>query len=207
MNVTPQITIGIAGGSGAGKSTLIAELCAHLPCSSSVLRMDDYYRDLSELPPDERGQVNFDTLDAIDVELMLLNLASLKAGSAIETPTYNFSTHAREPVGKQLLPGQVLLVDGVMLLACEELRRELDLTIFIEVPPDERLVRRIQRDQTDRGRSLESILYQWQNSVKPGFENLVAPSLPHADLVLQSQDFTRVARTLAKMISISPERN
>ncbi|MEM8733111.1 MAG: uridine kinase [Planctomycetota bacterium] len=201
----PQITIGIAGGSGAGKSTFIAELCEQLPCSSSVLRMDDYYRDLSELSADERGQVNFDTLEAIDVELMRTSVRDLKSGNPIETPIYNFSTHAREPGGKKLVPGQVLLVDGVMLLACDELRQELDLTIFIDVPPDERLVRRIQRDQADRGRSLESILNQWQTSVKPGFETLVVPSLPHADLVLQSQDFSRVAKTLAKLVAISPE--
>ncbi len=177
--------VGIAGGTGSGKTTLALELMDRLGEDKGVLIPNDaYYRDLSHLSPSDRSGHNFDHPDALETELLITHLKALAAGQPVEMPRYDFETHSRiEGEVKSLDPRPVIVVEGVLVLADEALRDRLDLKIFVEAEPDTRLSRRLVRDQKERGRDTESVLRQYEATVRPLHDRFVEPSKAFADLI------------------------
>lgn len=174
--------VGIAGGSGSGKSTLARAVVAHEP-RAAVLEIDSYYRDLSHLSLDQRHAVNFDHPDAIDWELLESHLEALRSGRSIERPVYDFSTHTRLSAPSPFGGNRFIVLEGILALYPETLRRLYSLAIFVEAPRDLRVTRRVHRDVQDRGRTAASVLRQVADTVEPMYAEFVEPSRRHADFI------------------------
>lgn len=174
--------IGIAGGSGSGKSHIAAAVKNKLGDRGAILPLDSYYRDLPGLSDEEKAQTNFDAPESLDIELFSSHLRELKDGRPIERPVYDFSTHSRTGETVEIGPCEVVIADGILLLAVEEIRCELDLAVFMAAPGDVRLSRRIKRDTELRGRSEKSVREQFINTVKPMHDLWVEPSRRRANL-------------------------
>ncbi|MEM1271899.1 MAG: uridine kinase [Bacteroidota bacterium] len=186
--------MGMAGGSGSGKSTVQRKILgAFGPDQISLLDHDSYYRDLSHLPPEKRAGFNFDHPDALETELMVRHLDALIRGFPIEKPTYDFAAHARKEETETVHPRRVIMVEGILVLAEEELRERMDIRIFVDAPDDIRLMRRIRRDLQERGRSIDSILKQYQEFVRPMHIEFVEPSKRTADIIIPRGGKNRVA--------------
>jgi len=188
------VVLGVAGGSGSGKSTVVREVCRILGIGvASVIHHDAYYRDLSHLPFEERGAVNFDHPDSLETELLVAHVESLLAGRTVSLPTYDFSTHTRTAVVEVLEPTPVLVLDGILVLAHPRLRSVMDLKVFVDTEADLRLLRRIRRDVVKRGRTAPSVIAQYEATVRPMHLEFVEPSKRHADLVVPEGGYNRVA--------------
>ena len=177
-------TVGVAGGTGSGKTTLTRALLDRFSGQSSVVFMDNYYKDQSHLTWDERVVTNYDAPEAFDVELMAEHLRQLRAGQAIDCPVYNFAEHNRAAETVRVEPSPVLVVEGILLFVLPELTEQLDLKLFVDTDADVRILRRIQRDVVERGRSLASVEEQYLKTVKPMHELYVDPSKRSADLII-----------------------
>lgn len=193
------LIIGVAGGSGSGKSTFIRQLQSQVDADSHALSMDEYYHDQQDVDRAARDLVNYDSLEAVDVELFVKHLDLLKQGDAVDTPKYDFSEHTRHSETRRLEPRPWLFLDGIMLLAVPEIRKRLDLSVFLDLDENTRFERRKDRDMQVRKRSEESVQRQWMETVEPFYQNVVRASASHADLVLQSQDFERVLHVLSRL--------
>ena len=178
------LVIGIAGGSGSGKTTLTKKLMEKFGDNITVLSHDNYYKRHDELTYEERAQLNYDEPEALDTSLMVYQLDQLRHGQAIDCPVYDFTQHNRSNETIRINPERVILVEGIMIFASEELRNMMDIRIFVDTDADIRLCRRIKRDVTKRGRSLESVINQYKTTVKPMHEKHVEPSKKYADLVV-----------------------
>ncbi len=176
--------IGVCGGSGSGKTTLARRLVESLGTDSAIcISFDSYYRDLSQLSVTERAKVNFDHPDSLDVELLVEHLQSLKAGDEVAVPVYDFSTHTRSGDIDIVAAHDFVIIEGILLLAFEEIRNNLDYMIFRDCPADVRAERRFKRDVQERGRTPESVRQQWATTVQPMHEIYVEPFMAHADLI------------------------
>ncbi|HJU75366.1 MAG TPA: uridine kinase [Gemmatimonadaceae bacterium] len=179
------LIIGIAGGTGSGKSTVARKVGEAMRHASVVaLDMDGYYRNFSHLPMDERRKINWDHPDAFDWDLLVTQLRLLSDGEAIEKPVYDFVTHTRKMETQRLAPGDVVVVDGILLFADARVRDLCDVKVFVDADADIRLVRRIQRDMRVRGRPLEEILQQYLTTVQPMHLQFVEPSKRYADIIV-----------------------
>jgi uridine kinase len=179
------ILIAIAGGSGSGKSTLAEALIAALPAGAAVLvREDSYYRDAAALPDFDPATFDFDDVAARDHELMARDLAELKAGRDIVAPVYSFIHHGREPGGEPVRAAEVVVVEGAHVLCTPALVELFDIRVFVDTPADIRFIRRLLRDQAERGRTAESVIAQYLATVRPGHERLTEPSRVAADFVV-----------------------
>ncbi|MBQ8757118.1 MAG: uridine kinase [Oscillospiraceae bacterium] len=178
------LVIGIAGGSGSGKTTLTKKLMEKFGDNITVLSHDNYYKRHDELTYEERAQLNYDEPEALDTSLMVYQLDQLRHGQSIDCPVYDFTQHNRSNETIRINPERVILVEGIMIFASEELRNLMDIRIFVDTDADIRLCRRIKRDVTKRGRSLESVINQYKTTVKPMHEKHVEPSKKYADLVV-----------------------
>ena len=178
------LVIGIAGGTGSGKTTLMKNIIQHFEGSVTVLSHDNYYRRLDHLPMEERVNINYDEPAALETELMVTHLQALRSGFAIDCPVYDFSQHNRSEETIHVVPQKVIIVEGILIFADEALRNLMDIRIFVDTDADIRLCRRIKRDVNKRGRSLESVITQYQTTVKPMHEKYVEPSKKYADLVV-----------------------
>lgn len=179
------VVLGVAGGSGSGKSTVVREICRILGDGSAlVIHHDAYYRDLSHLPRGQRATVNFDHPESLDTELMVDHVTTLLEGTEVELPTYDFSTHARSPATERRAPAPVVILDGILVLADARLRALMDLKVFVDTDADIRLIRRLRRDLQDRGRSLGSVIDQYEQTVRPMHRQFVEPSKRHADVIV-----------------------
>lgn len=182
------LIIGIAGGTGSGKTTVarkIAEALAAVPNASiAFLDMDGYYRNFAHLPMDERRKINWDHPEAFDLDLFVSHLEQLSRGESIEKPVYDFSTHLRSSRTERLTPADVIVVDGILLFVDERVRALCDVKVFVDADPDIRLVRRIQRDMSERDRPLEEILEQYLTTVRPMHQQFVEPGKRYADIIL-----------------------
>jgi len=188
------VILGVAGGSGSGKSTVVREVVRALgDDTASVLRHDWYYRDLAHLPLADRGGVNFDHPDSLETELLRSHLQQLLAGVAIQAPVYDFSSHTRASGTVWVEPTRLIVLDGILVLAHAELREFMDLAVFVDTEPDVRLIRRIRRDTQNRGRTAESVVGQYEKTVRPMHLEFVEPSRRHADLTIHEGGHNRVA--------------
>lgn len=179
------ILIAITGGSGSGKSTLAEALVAGLAAGSAVLlREDSYYRDAASLPDFDAQTFDFDDVSARDHELLEADLRTLKAGRGIVAPVYSFIHHGREAGGEPVNAAPVVIVEGTHVLCTPSLTALFDIRVFVDTPADIRFIRRLLRDQTERGRTAESVIHQYLLTVRPGHERLTEPSKVHADFIV-----------------------
>ena len=178
------LVIGIAGGTGSGKTTLMRNIMAQFEGMVTVLSHDNYYKRHDELTFEERSGLNYDEPDAIETSLMVEHLAKLRNGQAIDCPVYDFTRHNRSDETIHLEPKPVIIVEGILIFENEPLRELMDIRLFVDTDADIRLCRRIKRDVNKRGRTLESVLTQYQATVKPMHEKYVEPSKKYANLVI-----------------------
>ena len=178
------LVIGIAGGTGSGKTTLMKNLIAEFSNDVTVLSHDNYYKRHDELTYEERCQLNYDEPAALETDLMARHLDLLLQGQPINCPVYDFTVHNRSDETVQIVPKSVIIVEGILIFENEELRNLMDIRIFVDTDADVRLCRRIKRDVNKRGRSLESVLQQYQQTVKPMHEKYVEPSKKFAHMVV-----------------------
>lgn len=178
------LVIGIAGGTGSGKTTLMKSLMGQFGEEITVLSHDNYYRAHNDLPYEERCKLNYDEPAAFETELMVRHLEELLAGHAVQCPVYDFTVHNRSDQVILLEPKSVIMVEGILIFQNKALRNLMDIKIFVDTDADIRLCRRIKRDVNKRGRSMESVLLQYQATVKPMHDQYVEPSKKFADLVV-----------------------
>ena len=178
------LVIGIAGGSGSGKTTLMKNLVEHFRDDVTVISHDNYYKRHDELSYEERSRINYDEPNAFDTRLMAYHLDCLRHGEAIDCPVYDYTVHNRSSETIRIQPRQVIVVEGILIFENQALRDLMDIRIFVDTDADIRLCRRIKRDVNKRGRTLESVLTQYQQTVKPMHEKYVEPSKKYANLVV-----------------------
>lgn len=179
------LIIGIAGGTGSGKTTVARKIAEALPeASVAFLDMDGYYRDYSHLPMDGRRKVNWDHPEAFDLDLLGSHLQALARGEPVDKPEYDFANHVRSGHTERIMPADVVVVDGILLFADERIRALFDVKVFVDADADIRLVRRIQRDMSERDRPLEEILQQYLTTVRPMHQQFVEPAKRYADIIL-----------------------
>ncbi|MCR5773245.1 MAG: uridine kinase [Butyrivibrio sp.] len=185
MSQTPFI-IGIAGGTGSGKSTFTNRLKHIFKDQVTVLYYDNYYRAHNDLPFEERKKINYDHPDAFETDLLLEHLKMLKEGKSIECPVYDYTQHNRSQEVTVVEPSNIILLEGILVLADERLRDQMDIKIFVEADADERILRRVVRDVKERGRDIDNIVDQYLTTVKPMHYLYVEPTKMYADLVINS---------------------
>ncbi len=192
--MSERILVGVSGGSGSGKTSVVREIVRGLePHRVSVIHHDSYYRDLSHVPFDDRVDTNFDHPDALETELLVQQLARLRAGEAVEVPVYDFTTHTRTTLVERVEASGVIIVDGILVLADPRLRDLLDIKVFVETDADIRFIRRLKRDMNKRGRSMESVVEQYLRTVRPMHLAFVEGSRSFADIIIPEGGRNRVA--------------
>lgn len=200
-NMQKTILIGITGGSGSGKSWLARHIAEELsPLSVALIEQDWYYHDLSHLPEEEAAKTDFDDPQALELDLLQEHLESLSQGQEIEAPQYHFSEFSRSAKTRLVSPATIVVVEGLFTLHQTSLAKKLDLSVFVDTPSDIRLIRRIRRDQAERGYQLERILDFWERNEVPSFNKFVQPQRKQASLVWDSlQDNAFVPALLADL--------
>ncbi len=176
--------IGIAGGTGSGKTTLTNKLKEEFGPDVSVLNHDSYYKAHDDMPYEERCKLNYDHPDSFDTELMLRHLRELRAGRAVHSPVYDYTVHNRSDRTVEVTPARVVIVEGILIFADPALRSLMDVKIFVDTDADVRILRRLVRDVKERGRSLDSVVGQYLDTVKPMHEAFVEPSKKYADIIV-----------------------
>ncbi len=193
----PPFFVGIVGGTGSGKTTVADRLVEALPTGSvAVIAHDHYYRPHPELSPEERERLNFDHPDALDNELLVEHLDELKAERPVQVPVYDFATHLRLPVERTVQPARVVIVEGILLLADKQLRKRLDLKLYVDTDADIRILRRLCRDMETRGRTFEQVRQQYYATVRPMHLQFVEPSKRYADVIIPEGGHNLVALEL-----------
>ncbi|HXE72272.1 MAG TPA: uridine kinase [Candidatus Nitrosotenuis sp.] len=182
---TPRLVIGLAGGTGSGKTTVARKLQEIFPGHQlQVIPQDAYYKDQSHLTFEERLKTNYDHPDAFDNDLLARHLDLLLAGQSVPQPVYSFITHTRTPETVLVHPAQILVVEGILVLADARLRRRMDIKVFVDTDPDVRILRRLVRDIAERGRTVESVIDQYLSVVRPMHLQFVEPTRRHADVII-----------------------
>lgn len=188
------LVIGIAGGTGSGKTTVAQSILQRSGDELvAFIQHDSYYKDLSDLPPNQRATTNFDHPNSLETKLMVEHVRALKAGQTIEVPTYDFTTHARKADTIQVEPRPVILVEGILLFVERELRELCDIKLFVDTDADIRFLRRLQRDLSERGRTTDSVIKQYLATVRPMHLEFVEPSKRYADLIIPEGGLNEVA--------------
>ena len=194
MTNVPPLVIGIAGGSGSGKTTVAQEILQRVgPDRIAYIQHDSYYKDLTGLPPAQRAEVNFDHPNSLETNLLISHVEKLKAGKSIEVPVYDFSADSRTGKTFTVWPHRVIIVEGILIFVEPALRALFDVKIFVDTDPDVRLIRRLQRDITERGRTVESVIKRYQATVRPMHLEFVEPSKRYADVIIPEGGFNRAA--------------
>jgi uridine kinase len=193
MNLRPLV-IGLAGGSGSGKSTVVREIVRGVaPEPVTLLHHDAYYRDFSDLTYEERSKINFDHPTSLETELLVQHVDELIEGRSVAVPTYDFHTHTRNADTLPVAPTRVLIIDGILVLAEPELRARMDVKVYVDTDADVRLLRRLRRDVEERGRSVDSVLTQYERTVRPMHLEFVEPSKRWADIIVPEGGHNHVA--------------
>jgi uridine kinase len=190
-----MLVIGIAGGTGSGKTTVVREITKILADSEVVvIPQDSYYKDNSHLPIEERLELNFDHPDSIDFKLLVKHLNNLKAGKSIEQPVYSYLTCSRSSTETvKVRPSIVVIVEGILIYTCSELRDCMDIKVFVDADADDRLGRVIIRDNIERGRTIEKVLERYEKTVKPMHLQFIEPSKRYADIIIPQGGHNQVA--------------
>lgn len=187
------IVIGIAGGTGSGKTTITQKLVERFGNQVTVVYHDNYYKEHHSLSYEERTRLNYDHPDAFENSRFVEDLKALKSGKTIFCPIYDYTIHDRSPETLEIHPARVILVEGILIFYSEELRRLMDIKLFVDADADERILRRILRDVKERGRSLDSVVSQYLTTVKPMHEAFVEPSKRYADVIIPQGGHNLVA--------------
>ena len=188
------LVIGIAGGSGSGKTTVANVILERVGRDRiAYLPHDAYYRDLADLPPNQRAEVNFDHPDSLETSLLIEHIQRLKQWQPIDLPVYDFTTHTRTSRTIRVEPKRVIIVEGILIFAEPALRELFDVKIFVDTDPDIRFIRRLQRDITERGRTTESVIKQYLTTVRPMHLDFVEPSKRYADVIIPEGGMNTVA--------------
>jgi uridine kinase len=197
--------IGICGGTGSGKTTIARQIVDTVGAKKVILvEQDSYYRNLADMPLDERHQANFDHPDSIDTDLLVNHVKRLKAGDPIEMPIYDMVTHTRCEETESIKPKPVTIIEGILIFAEPRLLGLLDVRVFVDTPDDIRLMRRLRRDVTERGRSFERTLEQYEKTIRPMHFEFVEPSKRHADIIIPEGAQTGI--TIEVLCSIVREK-
>jgi uridine kinase len=190
----PSLVIGIAGGTGSGKTTIAHQIYAALPEGScAMLDHDAYYKDLAHLPVEERAATNFDHPDSLENTLLEAHLGALRRGEAVDKPVYDFATHSRASEVVHIEPAPIVVLEGILVLADPTIHTQMDIKLFVDTDDDVRLMRRIRRDMSERGRTFEDVREQYYRTVRPMHIEYVAPSRRHADLIIPEGGENNVA--------------
>ncbi len=196
-----MLILGIAGGTGSGKTTVVNQIVKHFPSDEvCVISQDSYYKATDNLSYEERTKINFDHPRAIDFELLVQHLKELKSGKIIEQPVYSFVTHNRTKDTVQTHPRKVVIVEGILIFNNEELRNLFDVKIFVHAETDERLIRRIRRDITERGRDIDEVLNRYQDTLKPMHQQFIEPTKNFADIIIPNDKFNTVAIDIVRSV-------
>jgi uridine kinase len=194
MDTHRPLVIGIAGGSGSGKTTVAQTILQRVgPDRISFLQHDAYYKDLNGLPPTQRAEVNFDHPNSLETELLTQHILQLKSRQPVEVPIYDFSTHSRTGHTYLVQPRSVILVEGILIFTEITLRELFDVKIFVDTDPDLRFIRRLERDISERGRTLDTVIKQYLSTVRPMHLEFVEPSKRYADVIIPEGGFNTAA--------------
>jgi len=196
-----MLTIGIAGGTGSGKTTVVNQIIEELQHDEvDVIYQDSYYKDTSHLSFEERKAINFDHPQSIDFDLLVEHLKILKSNQDIEQPIYSFKTHNRTGDTKTTKPRKVMIVEGILILTNPAIREMLDIKIYVQTDSDERLIRRLKRDITERGRDMDEVLNRYQNTLKPMHLQFIEPTKEYADIIIPNNKYNNVAVEVVQTI-------
>ncbi|GAB4322113.1 MAG: uridine kinase [Candidatus Sumerlaeia bacterium] len=194
MTVNKPLVLGIAGGTGSGKTTVAEELCARLGEGDyALVNQDSYYKDNAHLTLEERRRLNYDHPDVIDLPLLVAHVKDLIAGRPIHKPVYSFVEHTRTGETVLVQPRPLIIVEGILVLHFEDLRRLMDIKLFVDTDADVRFIRRLERDIRERGRTQQSVIEQYLTTVRPMHLEFVEPSKRHADVIIPEGGFNRIA--------------
>ncbi len=195
-----MIIIGIAGGTGSGKTTVVKRIVESLPPDEVVvLPLDSYYKDSSHVPAEERQNINFDHPNAFDWDLLSKHISMLRKGEAIEQPVYSYLTCTRQAQTIHIEPRKVVIIEGILALSDKRLNRQMDLRIFVDADPDERLIRVIQRDVIERGRTAEAVMERYMRVLKPMHLEFIEPAKRIADLIVPQGGHNEKAIEILKL--------
>jgi len=196
-----MLIIGIAGGTGCGKTTVVNQIINELPDEEvGVVSQDSYYKDLSYMTKEERGQVNFDHPNSIDFDLLINHISQLKKGLPVDIPVYSFVEETRMDETVHIEPRKVIIVEGILVLSNPKLRDLFDIKIYVHADSDERLIRRLQRDMKERGHDLEKVLHRYQTNVKPMHNQFIEPTKEFADIIIPNNKYNTVAVDIVRSI-------
>jgi uridine kinase len=185
ISAMASFVIGVAGGSGSGKTTVVRRIVDSLgPEQVTLIDHDRYYRDRNDLRLEERASLNYDHPDALETDLLVQHVRQLKSGSAVDVPQYDFTRHARLAQTETFQPRRALIVEGILVFTDAALRELMDIKVFVDTDSDTRFIRRLQRDVAERGRTMESVIDQYQSTVKPMHLEFVEPSKRYADVII-----------------------
>ena len=196
-----MLIIGIAGGTGCGKTTVVNQILNELPEGEvGVISQDSYYKDTTHLDYKERVKINFDHPRSIDFDLLTAHLKDLKNNKPINQPVYSFIEHNRTGDTIKTTPRKVIIVEGILILTNPELRDLFDIKILVHADSDERLIRRLKRDTSERGRDLDEVLLRYQSTLKPMHQQFIEPMKEYADLIIPNNKYNTVAINIVKTI-------
>ncbi|CAA0173779.1 uridine kinase [Tenacibaculum maritimum] len=196
-----MLIIGIAGGTGSGKTTVVNQIINQLPADEvCVISQDSYYNTTDNLSYEQRTKINFDHPRAIDFDLLVKHLKELKSDNIIEQPVYSFVTHNRTKDTIKTHPRKVIIVEGILIFNSEELRNLCDIKIFVHADADERLIRRVRRDITERGRDIDEVLNRYQSTLKPMHQQFIEPTKNYADLIIPNDRYNTVAIDIVRTV-------
>jgi len=190
----PPIVIGVAGGSGSGKTTVVSRITEALSGEPvTVLEHDRYYRDRNDLRLEERAALNYDHPDSLETDLLVRHIQALRRGESVEAPVYDFARHTRTPSTDTIVPGRAIIIEGILIYTDAPLRTLMDVKVFVDTDADTRFIRRLQRDTTARGRTVQSVIEQYLSTVKPMHLEFVEPSKRYADVIIPQGGHNAVA--------------
>ncbi len=208
MKHPDPLVIGIAGGSGSGKTTVAKEILNRVgPDRIAFLQHDSYYKDLTGLPPTQRAEVNFDHPNSLETDLLIQHVLALRDGHAVQVPIYDFAHHRRTGETFAVLPHRVIMVEGILIFVEKALRDLFDIKIFVDTDADIRFIRRLERDIAERGRTTESVIHQYQSTVRPMHLEFVEPSKRYADVIIPEGGFNTAAldMVVARIETLLPQ--
>ena len=194
MATSAPLVVGVAGGSGSGKTTVVRRIIESIGDDQvTVLEHDRYYRDRNDLRLEERAALNYDHPDSLETDLLVQHLHALRSGQAVDVPAYDFARHARQPTTDRALPRKAIIVEGILIYADADLRKLMDVKVFVDADDDTRFIRRLQRDIAERGRTVASVIEQYLGTVKPMHLEFVEPSKRYADIIIPLGGYNTVA--------------